>query len=146
MIRVRDCNWIGSGTRNLIAVMTLAAAANAFGQSNPVEVFEERWLAETATDLNRSLPKQVDAETRLEGVTAGPGRRLNYQYTLISRTASSMDIESFNANMQPLLRTSICGKGGMQALIKNGVTLSYNYRGRDGKFVSMIEILPQHCG
>ena len=146
MIRARDCNWIGFGTRILIAATTLAAAANAFGQSNPVEVFEERWLAETATDLNRSLPKQVDAETRLEGVTAGPGRRLNYQYTLISRTASSMDIESFNANMQPLLRSSICGKGGMQARIKNGVTLSYNYRGSDGKFVSMIEILPQHCG
>ncbi|MFM9884875.1 MAG: hypothetical protein ACKVQT_17770 [Burkholderiales bacterium] len=146
MIRVRHWDWHGLRTRNLIAAMIFATAADAFGQSNPVEVFEERWLAETATDLNRSLPKQVDAETRLEGVTAGPGRRLNYQYTLISRTAASMDIESFNANMQPLLRTSICGKGGMQALIKNGVTLSYNYRGSDGKFVSMIEILPQHCG
>ncbi len=128
------------------AAVALLSVANAIAQSNAPEVFEERWLVETASDLSRSLPLEVDAETRLDSVTAGPGRRLNYRYTLVKRARASMDIESFNANMQPLLRTSICGKAGMQALLKNGVTLVYHYLGNDGKLVSMIEILPHHCG
>ena len=129
-----------------VATVALLSGANAIAQSNTPEVFEERWLVETASDLSRSLPLQVDAETRLDRVTAGPGRRLNYRYTLVNRARAGMDIEAFNANMQPLLRTSICGKAGMQALLKNGVTLVYDYVGSDGKLVSMIEILPWHCG
>ncbi len=128
------------------ALVALLSVSNAIAQSSAIDVFEERWLVENARDLSRSLPLQVDAETRLDSVTAGPGRRLNYRYTLINRARASIDIESFNANMQPLLRTSVCGKAGMQALLQNGVTLVYNYLASDGKLVSMIEILPHHCG
>jgi hypothetical protein len=127
-------------------VLALLSTGTVLAQSSAAELFDERWLAETAADLSRSLPQQIDAETRLDGVTAGPGRRLNYRYTLVNRNRTSVDVESFNANMQPLLRASICGKAGMQGLLKNGVTLAYNYLGGDGKLISMIEILPQHCG
>lgn len=137
---------IAAAARNAIIALALLTTGSVIAQGNAAGIFEERWLEETAADLSRLLPQQVDAETRLDGVTAGPGKRLNYRYTLINRNRLSMDIEAFNTNMQPLLRASICGKGGMQALLKNGVTLAYNYLGSDGKFISMIEIPPQHCG
>jgi hypothetical protein len=107
---------------------------------------DEKWLDETAGDMNRTLPKLIDPETRLDRVTAGPGKRLTYSYTLVNRESAKIDVEAFNAGMQPVLRTSVCGRPGMQALVKNGVTLVYSYRGSDGKFVSMIEVIPQHCG
>jgi hypothetical protein len=128
-----------------LVLMALTTWGQALGQTNTTDGFEERWLAETASDLNRLLPRQADMETRLDAVTAGPGRRINFHYTLLDRTRASMDIESFNAGLQPLLRNSICRKDSARSSLMSGITLSYNYRGSDGKFVSMIEISPQTC-
>lgn len=138
--------WTVAACSGILAMILLVPGSLAQGASKRDENFDEKWLAETARDIGRDLPRQVDPETRLDSVVAGPGRRLSYVYTLVNKPGREVNVEGFNATMQPLLRSSICGKAGMQWLIRNGVTLAYNYKGSDGKFVSMIEILPQHCG
>lgn len=122
-----------------------AMAQGSIGQAAAGPVYDAKWFEETVAELNRSLPRQVDTETRLDQVTAGPGPRLTYSYTLIHRNGASVDIEQFNAGMQPQLRRSVCGQSNMAGLLRAGVSLAYSYRGSDGKFVSLIEVEPQHC-
>ncbi|MSQ19966.1 MAG: hypothetical protein EXR39_10505 [Betaproteobacteria bacterium] len=112
-----------------VALAFLLVAGQACGQTQALDEQEERWIIEAASDFNRLLPRQVDAETRLDAITAGPGRRLNYQFTLLDQTRSGIDIESFNAGIQPLLRDSICRDDGSRQLLNDSVTLSYDYRG-----------------
>lgn len=126
-----------------VAPPALAQGTTAQSGSNPI--YDAKWFEDTVAELNRSLPRQVDAETRLDQVSAGPGPRLTYSYTLIHRNGASVDIEQFNAGMQPQLRRAVCGQTNMAGLLRAGVSLAYSYRGSDGKFVSLIEVEPQHC-
>src|SRR5262245_12772732 len=41
-------------------------------------------LVAVAAELNKSLPIQVDGETRLDRIDAGPGRKVQYRYTLVN--------------------------------------------------------------
>jgi hypothetical protein len=132
-------------SRAALVLMTLFAAGPVSAQAQIADGLDERWIAETASDLNRLLPRQVDMETRLDAVTAGPGRRLSFHYTLLDRTRAGMDVEAFNAGLQPVLRGAVCRKDSTWPSSMTGVTLSYHYRGSDGKFVSMIEIPHLSC-
>ncbi len=133
-----------------IAFAMLTAVTQAFAQGTAAQpsaggTYDAKWFEDTVAELNRSLPRQVDAETRLDQVSAGPGPRLTYSYTLIHRAGVSVDVEQFNAGMQPQLRRSVCSQSNMAGLLRAGVSLAYSYRGSDGKFVSLIEVSPQHC-
>lgn len=107
--------------------------------------YDEKWLSATAEELNKSLPKLVDPETRWDRVTSGPGQRLTYVYTLVKQEADKVDVERFNAGMLTLLRQSACSRANMQELMNNGVKLAYTYRGSDGRFVSLIELAQSNC-
>lgn len=126
-------------------IASAAFAQGTTGQAGSNPVYDAKWFEDTVAELNRALPRQVDAETRLDQVSAGPGPRLTYSYTLIHRNGASVDIEQFNAGMQPQLRRAVCGQTNMAGLLRAGVSLAYSYRGSDGKFVSLIEVEPQHC-
>ena len=128
-------------------VLAATASMNASAQQFQSGArYDEKWLSETAANLNRSLPKEVDAETRWDRVTPGPGIGLTYSYTLIKQEAGKVDLEQFNSAMQVLLRKAVCGRAGMRELMKNGVKLAYVYRGNDGRFVSLLEVVDPRCG
>lgn len=134
-----------SAAKMALVAIAVFVSGQVLDQSHAADEIDEGWIGETASDLNRLLPRQVDSETRLDRITAGPGRHLNFHYTLLDRTRAGMDIEAFNAGIQSLLRGAICRKEGLPPPLKNSMTLTYHYRGSDGKFVSMIEISPQSC-
>ena len=125
------------------AICSLNAIAQQAESKTP---YDEKWLKQTADELNKSLPKIADPGIRWDSVTPGPGIKLNYSYTLMNQPAGQVDIEQFNAKTQSRLRTAVCTRPGMLELVKNGVTLAYIYRGSDGRFVSQIEVVRQQCG
>ena len=59
-------------------------------------------VAATAREINKKLPMMVGTETRLDSTTAGPGRILAYNYTLVNYSASQLDASSLAA-LQPLI-------------------------------------------
>src|SRR5262245_16288193 len=59
-------------------------------------------LAQVAGELNKSLPVQVDAETRLERIEAGPGREVLYRYTLVNYAiVPTLDAPYFVSVLRP---------------------------------------------
>ena len=135
------------GSAMLGCGMLLAAICSPMASAQQSQgPYDENWLISTAADLNKSLPRLIDPDTRWDRVTPGPGLRLIYTYTLIKQEAGNVDVEKFHAGMQALLRKSVCSRENMQDLMKNGVKLAYTYRGSDGRFVSLLEVAQAHCG
>jgi hypothetical protein len=52
-------------------------------------------LREMAAELNKTNPRPVDAGTRIDSVTIGPGLRMTYHYSLINERSANIDADSF---------------------------------------------------
>ena len=105
----------------------------------------EKALAQVATDLNAKAPIMVNNDTRLDHVTAGPGRRITYQHTLTTLPSTQVD-PALWTQQSAIMRRTVCGTAQMAALFDNGVTVAYAYAGSDGLPVGTLDITPHDCG
>jgi len=93
-------------------------------------------------------PMMVDAGTRLDGASTGPGLSLTYQYTLVQFDANEMDamqIESFKQAVHPQLRESACHDATLVSLRELGTTLRFSYADKTGREVMTLAIAPGDC-
>ena len=88
----------------------------------------------------------VNKDTRWDNIQPGPGRRFNYNYTLVTATISQIDRQYFVQTMGPHLKAGACSNPDMQIFFKNMVTVGYAYRSSDGVFVARVDITPKDCG
>jgi hypothetical protein len=103
----------------------------------------EKLLERTSSNLNTTLPKQLDAVTRLDSTTAGPGRRFNYFYTLVNLTNNNkIDPVKFETKMRPKLIDKYKNLPELDGFRKLKVDLSFNYRDMNGNSVTQIVVSP----
>ena len=114
-----------------------------FGIGSPTEAELRRIAAES--NVTAQLPKMLDEWTRIEEVTAGPGVRFNYNYTLVKQ-----DFEDIDANVVTevvtKIRSQACVSKNILTSLKRGVTVTYSYKSRDGKPVLHLEVTRATCG
>lgn len=122
------------------------AVGSAIGKSAGQAMSPEQALVKLVDQMNKQLPMALDRDTRWDTSQAGPGRRLTYNYTIVSARAAEIDSTFFYQAMSSHLRSSVCTKPDMQIFFKHGVTLSYSYRGSDGGYVGKVDISPRDCG
>lgn len=96
----------------------------------------DKVLAETANELNKNVPMTVDAETRLDNVSALPNQTMRYSYTLVNFAKSDLD-EDMLTQMQDTMKPSILNliktSSDMKSLRDLGVTFEYLYRSNDSQ-------------
>jgi hypothetical protein len=92
----------------------------------------EQRLEKVAADLNKNMPRQMDAVTRIDRVEAGPGRSLSYKYT-ISKTLTDAE----KAQLKQHVTRQALDNAQMQPLFDAGVTFWYKYY--DSAGTSMLE-------
>ena len=88
-----------------------------------------------ADQARRGLPAMVNEDLRLDKITVGPGRRLNYAYTFVRATAFDIDPDKVRSTVIPGLRKFVCTNPEAQVLVKAGVQVGYEYSDRDGSRV-----------
>lgn len=103
-------------------------------------------LIKVTARMNKKMPMAVDKDTRLDKVTAEPGQQLVYHYTLISVSSSDINAAEFQRLARPQLKTRLCSSTEMQNFLKSGVTVSYLYRGNDGRGIGGVKFAPSECG
>ena len=135
----------------LVLVVSLIAAiiGGAISKTVVKEYFDSRMeskveaaLRQAEVQINSTAPKMVDAETRLDGATAGPGRRLKYGYTVVRYKASEIDMNSWRNQVAPDIKRNVRNAEGMRYLFEIGTTVTYRYSGSDGVFVDEIVVTP----
>lgn len=111
---------------------------------------EERGIDDALVNLsrhmNRKVPLMVDTDTRLDRVTAEPGHKLSYHYTLTAAPKNEMNSKEFVKAIRPMLQQRLCASSEMKGFLQNGVTIAYVYRGADGKPLGATQFHPADCG
>ncbi len=104
-----------------------------------------RRLSEIAAQANMAAPADIDPNTRLEGVKAGPGLRLTSTYTLLNPDSSGINSTTFEAKLVPVVKEGSCKNPDLGPLINRGVVVVLEYRGSDGKPMGTVSIDRNTC-
>ena len=100
-------------------------------------------LDRVVREVNATAPKMVDDATRLDRASAGPGRRLTYDLTLISLKAQDIDRAAWKQNAVPSIRANMTQTKAMHTLLAAGVTVASRYSSSDGVLIDEIVIRPE---
>jgi len=100
-------------------------------------------LSAVAKDVNKRTPLMIDDDTRLEKVKAKGNKVLKYQYTMVNYTGAQFDIKKFRGSFKDSLTRHTCSK--MKKLLNDGVTIVYNYKAKDGKFLTEVKVNSGNC-
>lgn len=107
----------------------------------------ESVLQEAALAVNRKTPVHVDALTRLEGATAGPGKNFRYTYTVLDQSNRLFNLNSsrLRTMMEPIVHQGFCTSDSMKYMRSNRVTVIYEYHDEGGRLIGSIAVSPSDC-
>jgi hypothetical protein len=99
----------------------------------------------TAKMMNSSLPLMLDENTRWDSSSAGPGKTLSYNYTLVNTSAKDVYSSVFVSNIRKTITNDICKTPASQTFSDNGVSLNFNYYDRSHNLITKVEVDPKDC-
>jgi hypothetical protein len=102
-------------------------------------------LLKISAHMNRKTPMSVDARTRLDRVSAEPGKHLTYHYTLLDVRSDQVTPNDFRDKVTGPMKSRLCSAAGMKGFLRNGVSISYVYQGSDGKPIGGVSFPPDSC-
>src|SRR5262249_13836908 len=97
-----------------------------------------RYVAE---QVNKLLPKDVDADLRVRHVTARE-HELVYDIDVLSRASWQVDAAGFVAGATRLVRAQACREAGMKVFRKHGITGTFRFNGNDHVEIASISFSP----
>lgn len=140
--------FISKAKAGSLLSLTLAACTTAIAWQAPVKAEINnisKILVQTSDMMNQSLPRMVDEDTRWDTSFVGPGKMLNYKYTLLKYSVDQIDREQFAQYIRTPLTNSICTNPATQIFPDNGVLLGFNYYDNAQNHIATIKITPKDC-
>lgn len=98
-------------------------------------------LQQIARDMNRTLPRMLDDEIRLDAVEIR-GREIRYRNTLVNYRADQIDRNVILSKTHKRLMDSFCKGESRDVYLEHGIRVSYIYSGNDGKEIASLRIDP----
>jgi|SRR5665647_858613 len=102
----------------------------------------DKQMMQVASELNKTCPIMVDAETRLDNAVALPDKIFTYNYTLINQVKDSLNVEELKNYLTPLVTNNIKTNPVMKFYRDNKITMSYYYKDKQGVFLLNIDVTP----
>ena len=96
-------------------------------------------------NLNNSLPKIIDDDTRVDSISVEPGPRLVTKYTYTSFSTEEFDSEIFNKKVKKNIKKGICDNDEILKRMKLGLVYSYDFFGNDGIKLATAEFDINDC-
>lgn len=134
------------GIGTIFGALIGGAVGNAAGKAASQHMTMDEAIARMADEVNKQLPMAIDPDTRMDNISPGVGRRFTYNYTLVNSQSRELDGAALYREFRPILRKRVCTSDDMAIFFKNGVTVSYSYKGNDGGQVFKVDMSPQDCG
>jgi hypothetical protein len=79
----------------------------------------------------------------MEYRSAGPGRRLTYNLTLISLKAQDIDRVAWKQNVVPSIRANMVQSKGMNTLLAASISVASRYSSSDEVLIDEIVVKPE---
>lgn len=99
---------------------------------------------EVLKEANENLPMKVSKDLRYDALI-GDNKTLHYKYSLINNTAQTIEINTIIKTFEDRTRQSICINPQTKILLKNLITLEYEFYDKNGFHVNTIKIKPSYC-
>jgi hypothetical protein len=99
---------------------------------------------EVLEEANKNLPMNVSKNLRYDALFGGD-KTLHYKYTLINHTAQTIEINTIIQTFEDKTRQSICINPQTKILLKNLITLEYNFYDKNGLYINKIKVNPSYC-
>lgn len=106
----------------------------------------EEKLSRASKEYNKKLPSVMDRDTRADTTSVGPGLKLTFWFSIVSKSASDINKSQFYQNISPGIKRGVCSDPGLRNFFKDGITLTYLYRGNDGAYITEVNVTPRDCG
>lgn len=94
-------------------------------------------------EVNKKMPMMIDAETRIDSTSAGPGGHVTYNYTLINYSAADLNALTLSRLEDKVTRVTCEQK--TENLLAKKISLQFRYRSSDGLLVKDFTIYPRTC-
>ena len=108
-------------------------------------IYSEEFLTQISEMMNSTLPMMVDENVQWDSSSVGPGKTLNYHYTMLDYSALQIDTKMFIDSIHHDLKDTVCTAPETRMFPINGVLLNFNYYDRDGSLITTVEVAPSDC-
>jgi len=103
----------------------------------------DKTMLETVDKVNEASPVMVDADTRLDGAIKLHGKTIQYNYTLIGVLKDSINIQTLQTNLEPMIIKAVKFSAELKVFRDSGATLEYSYKDKNGVPLLKIYITPE---
>ncbi len=104
----------------------------------------DKQMMQIASELNKSCPIMVDAETQLDNAVALPDNTFQYNYTLVSMERATLDISELENYLQPIILNNIKTNPDLKTFRDNDVIMAYNYKDKNGEHLFKLTFKPEN--
>jgi len=102
----------------------------------------DKTMMKIASEINKSCPMMIDAETRLDNAVALPGNVFQYNYTLVHIEKATADPEEMRNLMLPTITNQVKTNPDMKFMRDRQTTVNYYYKDKAGIFFLKISVTP----
>lgn len=102
----------------------------------------DKAMMQIASELNKTCPVMVDAETRLDNTIAIPINTFQYNYTLVNYEKAGLDTLAIKTKMEPQVINFVRTTPQMKYQRDHRTTINYLYRDRKGEYIFSISVTP----
>ena len=131
---------LGVGLAASLAAIALQTSARAQKVQNISQL-----LVEASEIINQQLPITLDPTVRWDSTSAGPGKLMNYNYTLVTYSANQLDRSSFEQQFRPFVSNILCNESSSQIFRDNDVALNINVYDNSSSLVGKVKVYPAEC-
>jgi len=101
-------------------------------------------LVKISKEMNRSMPKMMDAETRLDSTSVGDNK-LNYHYTLINvdKDSTYLNFEEVKSEMKEKAQNNLDTNPVMKEYRENDIALQYIFKDKNNNNIFDYTVKPK---
>ena len=99
-------------------------------------------MMQIASELNKSCPIMVDAETRLDNTVALGGNVFQYNYTLVNIEKATADTAEMKKYLEPRVTNFVKTNPQMKIQRVQRTTINYFYKDKSGTYLFLISVTP----
>jgi len=125
------------------AIATSGCDAFKQGLAKGRDAAVDKQLANTAIEINKSMPKMAGEHVQIDRAVAMPGKVLEYDYTLVDIDVAHMDVPRFEQAFKPNLLEKIKTAPELAPLRELGVTFAFSIQDKNGRKVGRYEFGPK---
>ncbi|MDR1195354.1 MAG: hypothetical protein LBL00_02640 [Endomicrobium sp.] len=100
-------------------------------------------LAQIALEANKDLPVMIDAQTRLDSITTLPGKKIQYNNTLLNTINAEINTETFKESASRTLLSAVKSNPSLESYRRKKVTFIYRYQNEAGEEMAVFEYTPE---